>query len=60
MAKLKLTKVKSHIGTTPKQKKNLLALGLKKMNSSRVHDDNAVIRGMIDKVHHLIKVETAE
>jgi ribosomal protein L30 len=37
-------KVKSHIGTKPKQQKTLRALGLRKMNSERVHQDNPVIR----------------
>lgn len=49
-------KVKSHIGTKPKQQKTLRALGLRKMNSERVHQDNPVIRGMIYIVHHLVEV----
>ncbi len=56
MAKLRVKKIKSHIGTTPNQKKTLVALGLKKMNSSRVHDDSKVLQGMIDRVRHLVEV----
>lgn len=59
MAKIKITQVKSSIGTKPNQRKTLKALGLRKINASRVHEDNAVVRGMIDKVSHLIAVEKA-
>ena len=57
MAELKITLVKSVIGTKPKQKLNVKALGLGKTNSSVVQKDNPAIRGMIKKVHHLVKVE---
>ncbi len=56
MAKIRVKKIKSHIGTTPKQKKTLIALGLTRMNSSRVHEKNDVIQGMIGKVQHLVEV----
>ncbi len=56
MAKLTVKQIKSSIGSTPKQRKTLVALGLRKMNASREHDDNAVVRGMIDKVSHLVEV----
>lgn len=54
---LKVTLVKSTIGAIPKHKKTVAALGLRKMNSSNVHQDNAAIRGMINQVRHLVKVE---
>ena len=57
MAQLKITWVRSVIGSPEKQRKVVKALGLKKTNSSVVQDDNAVIRGMIAKVHHLVSVE---
>ena len=57
MAQLKITLVRSVIGSPEKQRKVVKALGLKKTNSSVVQDDNAVIRGMIAKVHHLVGVE---
>lgn len=57
MAELKITLVKSVIGTKPKQRLNVKALGLGKTNSSVVQKDNPAIRGMIKKVSHLVKVE---
>ena len=57
MAELKITLVKSVIGTKPKQRLNVKALGLGKTNSSVVQKDNPAIRGMIRKVSHLVKVE---
>ncbi|MCL2168893.1 MAG: 50S ribosomal protein L30 [Defluviitaleaceae bacterium] len=59
MAELKITLVKSLIGTKPKQRANVKALGLGKINSSVVQKDNDAIRGMIKKVSHLVKVEQA-
>ena len=55
--KLLVKQIKSSIGTLPKQKATLRALGLRKMSAERLHDDNAVVRGMIDKVHHLVAVK---
>lgn len=57
MAKLKITQTKSRIGATERQCKNLDALGLHKMNQSVQHDDSDIIKGMIEKVRHLVKVE---
>jgi large subunit ribosomal protein L30 len=57
VAKLSVTQVKSSIGYELDQKKTLKALGLRRMNQSVVHDDSAVIRGMINKVRHLVTVE---
>ena len=57
MAELKITLVKSTIGAKPKQKLNVKALGLKKLNSTVVQKDNAAIRGMLKKVSHLVLVE---
>jgi len=56
MGKLIVKQLKSSIGTKPMQRKTLVALGLHKVNSERIHEDNAVIRGMINKVIHLISV----
>ena len=55
--KLKITLVKSTIGSIPKHKKTVEALGLKKPNKTVEMPDNAAIRGMIDQVRHLVKVE---
>lgn len=57
MAKLKITQVRSQIGTTAQQRKNLAALGLRKINQSVEHDDSAIIKGMIERVKHLVKIE---
>ncbi|HNQ97831.1 MAG TPA: 50S ribosomal protein L30 [Treponemataceae bacterium] len=54
--KIEVKQVRSRNGKKPNQRKTLTALGLRKMNSVRVHDDNPVIRGMIMKVHHLVEV----
>ena len=58
MAKLKITQIKSRIGATERQCKNLDALGLKKINASVEHEDSAIIKGMLERVKHLVKVET--
>jgi large subunit ribosomal protein L30 len=54
--KLAIKQVQSKIGTKPKQQATLWSLGLRKMNSERIHEDNPVTRGMIDKVKHLVEV----
>lgn len=59
MAKLKVTLVKSTIGCLQKQKDTVAALGLKKIRSQVIHEDNPVIRGMIFRVQHLVSVEEA-
>ena len=61
MAKLQIKLVRSVIGTTPNQKKNVEALGLRKREQVVVKEDNAQTRGMINKVSHLLDVtEIAE
>ena len=55
--KLKVTLVKSTIGAVPKHKKTVEALGLKKLNKTVEMPDNAAVRGMIQQVRHLVKVE---
>ena len=57
MAKLKITRIKSRIGSSALQKRNLDALGLRKINQTVEHDDSAIILGMIAKVKHLVKIE---
>ena len=59
MAKLRITLVKSGIGYEEDQKRTLKALGFHRLNQSVVHDDSMAIRGMINKVSHLVKVEEA-
>ena len=58
MAKqLKITLVKSPIGAIPKQRATVEALGLKKLQKTVELPDNAAVRGMIQNVRHLVKVE---
>jgi len=57
MAKLCVTWVKSSIGYAEDQKRTLRALGLHRLNQSVTHNDSVSIRGMINKVRHLVKVE---
>ena len=54
---LRITLVKSPIGYTKRQKGTVSALGLKRMNQTVEHQDNPVIRGMINKISHLVQVE---
>jgi large subunit ribosomal protein L30 len=57
VSKLRITLVKSGIGYESSQKRTLTALGFHKLNQSVVHEDTNSIRGMINKVRHLVKVE---
>ncbi|MCA9933990.1 MAG: 50S ribosomal protein L30 [Anaerolineales bacterium] len=57
MTKLRITYQKSAIGYNEKQKATIKALGFRKLNQTVEHEDTAVIRGMIDKVSHLVQVE---
>lgn len=60
MAKVKITLVKSGIGRKKNQKATLAALGLHKMNATKVVEVNPAIQGMINTVNHLLKVENAD
>jgi len=57
MAKIKITQVRSRIGSNKRQKRTLDALGLRKMNRTVEVESNPQIMGMIDKVKHLIIVK---
>ncbi len=57
MAKLKITLIKSTIGSTPYQKKVVEALGLKKIRQTVELEDTPQTRGAVSKVSHLLKVE---
>lgn len=57
MAKIKLTQVNSKNGCDPRQKANLRCLGIRKMNQTVEVEDTPVMRGMIAKVAHLLKIE---
>lgn len=55
--KLAITLTRSVIGRSQDQRVTVQTLGLKKTNQTVVHDDNAAIRGMINKVAHLVTVK---
>jgi large subunit ribosomal protein L30 len=57
MAKLLVTQVRSSIGTKPKQRGTLRALGLGRIGKSHVLEDSREARGQINKVPHLVTVE---
>ena len=57
--KLKITLVKSPIGCVPKHRRTVEALGLKKVNKTVELPDNAAVRGMVNQVSYLVKVEEA-
>ncbi len=57
MAQLKITQVKSGIGSTKRQKATLEALGLKKLNQTVVHEATPQIVGMANKLRHLLSIE---
>ena len=59
MADLKITLVKSTIGAVPKHRRTVEALGLKKINKTVELPDNAAVRGMVNQVSYLVKVEEA-
>ena len=60
MARLKITWVKSAIGYAEDQKRTVRALGLHRLHETVEHDDNRTIRGMADKVRHLVTLEVVE
>ncbi len=60
MNKIKITQTKSSIKKGKNQKANLEALGLKRIGHSVEHTETPVIKGMIGKVEHLIKVEAVK
>lgn len=54
--KLQVTLKRSIIGRPESQRVTVRTLGLRKLNQSALHQDNAAIRGMINKVSHLVEV----
>lgn len=55
--KVRITLVKSPIGSSPQQRKVVEGLGLRKLQHAVEQPDNPQIRGSIEKVKHLLKVE---
>lgn len=55
--KIKVKQVKSGIGFPQKQRETLKGLGLKKMHQTRILEDTPAVRGMINKINHLVTFE---
>jgi large subunit ribosomal protein L30 len=58
--KIRVTQIRSPIGRDGRQRTNLIGLGLNKISRSRVLPDVPAVRGRIDRVHHLVRVEPVE
>ena len=59
MTKIRITQIRSRIGSTARQKRTLDALGLRRMHKSVELEASPQILGMVNKVKHLLKVEEA-
>ncbi len=57
MKKIRITQVKSAIDRPERQKRTMKALGISKMNQTVEKEATPQILGMVEKVHHLVKVE---
>jgi large subunit ribosomal protein L30 len=55
--KLVITLTRSLIGRTQSQQDTVKALGLRKINQTVEHDDNPAVRGMVNKIAHLVNVK---
>jgi large subunit ribosomal protein L30 len=60
MARLKVTQLRSAIGSKQNQRNTLRSLGLKRINDVVVKEDRPEIRGMVNTVSHLVRVEEVE
>ena len=60
MAQLKVTQIKSKIGGTSVQRNTLRSLGLHRIGDTVVKEDRPEIRGMVNVVSHLVKVEEVD
>ena len=56
-AKIKITQIASPIGRKKDQKKTLIGLNLNKINRTSILEDTPSVRGMVEKVKHLVKIE---
>mgnify|MGYP005726331593 FL=1 len=57
MGKIKITQIKSNIKRPEDQKRTLTALGLRKIGQVVEHEDSATIKGMVNKIKHLVTVQ---
>ena len=60
MSKIEVTQRRSTIGQCPNHRKIIKALGLGKINRTKVFEDNNCIRGMVNKVQHLVSYRLLE
>jgi large subunit ribosomal protein L30 len=60
MTRLKVSQVRSGIGSKPNQRETLRSLGLRRIGDVAAHEDRPAVRGMIAKVTHLVTVEEVE
>ena len=60
MARLKITQIRSQIGTKQNHRDTLRSLGLKRINDTVVKEDRPEIRGMVQTVTHLVTVEEVD
>jgi large subunit ribosomal protein L30 len=58
--KLSITQVRSRIGRPEKHRRTLEALGLRRHQQTVIHNDTPAIRGMIEKIPHLVRVEEVD
>ncbi len=54
---LEITQSRSLIGTSARQRRTMKALGLRRIRHTVVHNDSPMIRGMLDKVSHLVEIK---
>ena len=54
---IKVTQIRSSIGRLPKHKATLRGLGLRRINHTVELEDTACVRGMVNQVHYMVKVE---
>ncbi|HEY2309498.1 MAG TPA: 50S ribosomal protein L30 [Gaiellaceae bacterium] len=59
MAKLRITQIRSQIGQSKRHRGTLRALGLGRIGHSAEHEESPVLAGMLRKVRHLVKIESA-
>jgi len=57
MAKVKITQIKSKIGSTKRQRATLETLGLRRINHTVERDNTPEVMGMVEKVRHLVKID---
>ena len=57
---IRVTQIGSPIGRQKKQRQTLIGLGLNKMHRTRELEDTPAVRGMVNKIPHLVRIEGAE